>query len=114
MKAKAYKEERLRQVNQIVAAIYTGAVHTAGYTTDTTFHYEIPVVDDRYSDPFYINNMPDILAGLQELFPDCSVSHTLLAKGTNGKMYDISTLDDTTLPFVNSALTPSYIFIDWS
>jgi hypothetical protein len=70
-------------------------------------HYGIP-------NPFYIENMPSILAVLQDLFPDSSVSHTLLAKGTDGKFYDISKLDDKVLPFVNRALDESYIVIDWS
>ena len=68
----------------------------------------------RPSDPFYLENMPDILSGLQELFPDCTVSHTLLCKGTDGKFYDISTLDEKILPFVNRALDQSFIVIDWS
>jgi hypothetical protein len=58
--------------------------------------------------------MPDILAGLKELFPGCDVTHTLLSKGTDGKFYDISKLDDKVLPFVNRALDRSYIVIDWS
>jgi len=66
------------------------------------------------SDPFYIENMPDILSGLQTLFPECSVSHTLICKGADGKFYDISTLDDKVLPFVNRALDQSFIVIDWS
>jgi hypothetical protein len=58
--------------------------------------------------------MADILSGLQALFPDCIVSHTLLCKGTDGKFYDISTLDEKVLPFVNRALDQSFIVIDWS
>jgi hypothetical protein len=68
----------------------------------------------RPSDPFYIQNMPDILSGLQTLFPECKVSHTLLSQGTDGKFYDISTLDEKSLPFVNRALDQSFIVIDWS
>jgi hypothetical protein len=65
-------------------------------------------------DPFYIKNMPDILAGLQKLFPDCSVSHTLLCQGKDGKMYDVAKLDDSILPFVDRALDQSYIVINWA
>jgi len=66
------------------------------------------------SDPFFLANMPDILSGLQQLFPDCTVTHSLLCQGTDGKLYDISTLDDKVLPFVNRALDRSFIVIDWS
>jgi hypothetical protein len=65
-------------------------------------------------DPFHIKNMPDILAGLRNLFPDCAVSHTLLCQAKDGKMYDIAKLDDAVLPFVDRALDQSYIIIDWS
>jgi hypothetical protein len=66
------------------------------------------------ADPFYIKNMPDILAGLQQLFPGCSVSHTLLCQAKDGKMYDVAKLDESVLPFVDRALDQSYIVIDWS
>jgi hypothetical protein len=65
-------------------------------------------------DPFHISNMPDILAGLRNLFPDCAVSHTLLCQAKDGKMYDVAKLDDAVLPFVDRALDQSYIVIDWS
>lgn len=65
-------------------------------------------------DPFHIKNIPDILDGLRNLFPDCSVSHTLLCQAKDGKMYDIAKLDESVLPFVDRALDQSYIVIDWS
>ncbi len=65
-------------------------------------------------DPFHIKNMSDILAGLRNLFPDCTVSHTLLCQAKDGKMYDVAKLDDAVLPFVDRALDQSYIVIDWS
>jgi hypothetical protein len=65
-------------------------------------------------DPFYIENMRDILSGLQELFPGCSVSNTTLSKGTDGKFYDISTLDEKVLPFINRDLDQSFIVVDWT
>jgi hypothetical protein len=58
--------------------------------------------------------MPDILAVLQELFPDSSVTHAILTCDADGKLYDISKLDDKMLPYVNRALDESYIVIDWS
>ena len=96
-------------------------------TKESCFHYEIPVVHIRTynstlrvdinslkSDPFWIDNMKDIISGLKELFPECDVSHTIMATGRNGKMYDVARLDDTVLPFVDRALDQSYIVIDWS
>ena len=100
-------------VKNIVQRIYRAAVETARSYTETSYNHPLPPAHDL-SRRVYVKNMPEILAGLQELFPGCDVSHTLLSKGTDGKMYDISKLDDKVLPFVNRALDQSYIVIDWS
>jgi hypothetical protein len=126
---KAQKEEELRireekvrldRVKRIVDSIYNSAVQVAGTSTHSSFKYEIPT--GRYSphnkgnvsDPFYLNNMADILSGLQELFPGCSVTHSLMAKGRDGKLYDLTKMDDSVLPFIDQTLEQSYIVIDWS
>lgn len=136
LKAKTEEAARLEGVKNRIQMIYNAAVHAARFTPETSYNFQLPLVHtvsvadyhgamvmaaSKYgskagmtTDPFYLKNMPDILAGLQELFPGCAVSHTLLSKGTDGKMYDISKLDDKVLPFVNRALDQSYIVIDWS
>jgi hypothetical protein len=118
LKAKVEEEIRLQRVRIIIDSIYSQAVAAAKAKADTSFKMEIPKTPRQFrslgSDPFYIENMADILSGLQTLFPDCTVSHTLLSQGTDGKFYDISTLDDKILPFVNRALDQSFIVIDWS
>jgi hypothetical protein len=114
LKTKYEEAARSQQVKQIVQQVYQAAVQTAKSKTDTSYNHPLPQQHRIQTDPFYLKNMPDILAGLQELFPDCDVSHTLLSRGTDGKMYDISKLDDKVLPFVNRALDQSYIVIDWS
>jgi hypothetical protein len=58
--------------------------------------------------------MQEILTALRLLFPDSSVSHTLLAEGKDGKLYDIEKLTDCNLSLVDTALEDSFIFIDWS
>ena len=131
LKANTEEAARIQQVKNIVEQVYRAAVQTAKSKTETSYNHPLPlgatvaemqiVVVKKFgcnggttADPFYVKNMPDILAGLQELFPGCDVSHTLLSKGTDGKMYDISKLDDKVLPFVNRALDQSYIVVDWS
>jgi hypothetical protein len=37
-----------------------------------------------------------------------------MAKGSDGKMYDISKIDDSILPLINSVNKESYIVIDWN
>lgn len=80
----------------------------------TAFHAYRAANPGRPLDAFYIENMRDILSGLQELFPDCAVSNSTLSQGTDGKFYDISTLDEKVLPFINRALDQSFIVVDWS
>jgi hypothetical protein len=111
LKQKKDEEDRVHHIKQIIYIIYNSVISTATKKTDTSYKYQIHRNND---DNFYAKNMTDILKGLQELFPDCSITHTLFAIGTNGKMYDISKLDDTVLPFVNTALNNSFIVIDWS
>jgi hypothetical protein len=117
---KAQNDEKLRldRVKQIAKSIYTNSVNLAGRSSDTSFKHEIPrihLITRQYtSDPFYLNNMADILAELQALFPDCSVTHSLMAKGRDGKLYDLSKIDDSVLPFIDQTLEQSYIVIDWS
>ena len=131
LKANTEEAARIQQVKNIVQQIYRAAVETAKSKTDTSYNHPLPrgatvaemqivavkKVDcngGSTADSFYLKNMPDILAGLQELFPGCDVTHTLLSRGADGKMYDISKLDEKVLPFVNRALDQSYIVVDWS
>jgi hypothetical protein len=131
LKAKTEEAARIQQLKNIVQQIYQAAIQTAKSKTDTSYNHPLPLTravsetvvlgsqkfgcnSNMITDPFYLKNMPDILAGLQELFPGCDVTHTLLSRGTDGKMYDISKLDEKVLPFVNRALDQSYIVVDWS
>jgi hypothetical protein len=125
LKAKTEEDARIQQVKNIVQQVYQAAVQTAKSKMDTSYNHPLPrgatVAEKKFgcnggttADPFYVKNMPDILAGLQELFPGCDVSHTLLSRGTDGKMYDISKLDEKVLPFVNRVHDQSHIVVDWS
>lgn len=116
-----YEEKlRLDRVKRIADSIYNSAVQLAASSIHTSFKHEIP--RGRYSfhdnwnasDPFYLNNMGDILGELQLLFPGCTVTHSLMAKGRDGKLYDLTNMDDKLLPFINQTLEQSYIVIDWS
>jgi hypothetical protein len=78
-----------------------------------------PVRHQGYvSDPFYIENMVDILDGLRTLFPGCSVKYKKItfAIGRDGKEYDISTIDTSLYQLVDlrHSKTEEHIVIDWS
>lgn len=115
------EDMRAIMANTIIKQIYTQVIYSAQTKPDTVYHYQVPqIVVSMHptmttkASANYIDNMPAILAGLQALFPDSAVSHTLLAHGKSGNLYDVAKLDDTTLPLVDTALTQSYIVIDWT
>ena len=112
------EDMRAIMANTIVKQIYTQVIYSAQTKPDTVYHHQVPEIFVGHAkkrvNANYIENMTAILTGLQALFPDSAVSHTLLAQGKDGKLYDVAKLDDTTLPLVDTALTPSYIVIDWT
>ena len=127
LKAKVDEEKRLQRINELARSIYWEAVTAAKTKTDTSYKFPIPL--DRFFqpkraaqaaqqgrplDPFYTENMSDILSALQILFPECTISYSVLCRGTDGKFYGVSTLDEKVLPFVDRALDQSFIVIDWS
>lgn len=103
------------KINTIVTTIYDDTVYITKKYNETSYNYQIPFNEEtQSSDNFYIQNIDTILNKLKELFPKYSVSHTLLAKGKNGKLYDISKINDDILPLIDTTLKHSYIVIDWS
>lgn len=99
----------LIKVDKIICAIYHEVLHTAELNKQNFYAHKVPKTAN-----FYLSNMATILKSLRVLFPDSSVSHTLLAEGKDGKLYDIEKLTDCNLSLVDTALEDSYIFIDWS
>jgi hypothetical protein len=114
LKVKTLEEKRRAYIHQQIEQIYRAVKHHASgqpsgirQDCDTSYKYAVQQGLEK-------TTIADIVNGLQEVFPDCSVMHTLLARGKNGKLYDISKIDDTILPLINVALNESYIVIDWT
>jgi hypothetical protein len=108
-------KQNKNKINTIVTTIYDDTVCITKVSNETLYNYQIPFNEEtQSSDNFYIQNIDTILNKLKELFPECSISHTLLAKGKNGKLYDISKINDDILPLIDTTLKQSYIVIDWS
>lgn len=131
MKAMKDEADRRKELDDLIVSIYKQVLYVATNSTRTSFQQVVPRnsvprgrvqhlpvgrgnSENTEMHPLYKANMEEILRRLQELFPDSLVSHTLMAQGTDGIMYDISRLDDTALPFVNQTHSQSYINIDWS
>jgi hypothetical protein len=132
---------RLQTIDGIVKGIYDNVIKLAETTTTPTqYQYSIPqnnilqnitmvsYDDHRLRDKrghiipqhrlppydFHIENMPDILATLQSLFPDCSIKYTHLVRAPDGKMYNIESLDKSVMPFIQSQKSEAYIVVDWT
>ena len=129
MKAQVDEEKRLRQIGHIIGHIHSYVVSQARTTQDTKYKYAVPapfilqpgylpreIPTQNEQAAFHKANMPDILECLRELFPGCSVAFTsiTMAQGNDGKMYDVSDLDEKALAFVNNPQKNSYIIVDWS
>jgi hypothetical protein len=55
-----------------------------------------------------------ILDGLRLVFPECLVEHATLVRAQDGKLYDISKLDEKMIPFIDMQQRTEYIVVDWS
>lgn len=98
-----------QKIDLIIHEIYNNVVNT----NNKTYNYPVPThKDSKFSDPFYINNMNEIIDGLQILLPDSLITHAIVAHGTDGNIYDISKIDDNILPFIVSTCYNSYIIVN--
>lgn len=109
LKAKKDEQNRLNQINQIVNHIYSVVVNVAGSKIVTSYNHPIP----RQAE-FYEKNKDDIINGLKTLFPDCLIDYKMLSRGNDGKMYDITNIDEKMRPFINRQHDQVHIVVDWS
>ena len=109
LKAKKDEQRRLNQINQIVNQIYSAVISVAESQIVTSYNHQIPRQDE-----FYDENKDDIISGLKTLFPDCLIDYKMLSRGNDGKMYDITNIDDKMIPFINRNYDRTYIVVDWS
>lgn len=111
LKAKNDEMKRLAEIEKWIKDIYTLAIRSATNSVDTSYQLQI---QNHHSQDFVRTNIQDILRGLQCLFPDCTVKFTKLSRAQDGKMYDISKMDEKILPFIKAGETQDCIVIDWS
>jgi hypothetical protein len=122
LKATVEEEARQAQIQKIVSDIYLRATVQAQLTTNSLYTYPVPLTAqscnrgiNQYAPcDFHTKNMPDILLRLREIFPGCVVKFSLLVKGKDGKMYDVDTMHEEALPFIDMKDSNEFITIDWS
>jgi len=124
---KAKNDERIKntQIDTVVSMIYNAAVNYATTQTDCIYRWPYSnqqtfgyVSGHHITYQILLDNMEEILKRLQGLFPDSLIEtkKVSMARGRDGKDYDISTLDEKLLPFVDvrARITSDNIVIDWS
>jgi hypothetical protein len=120
---KAAKDEEVlwEKLKHCVTQLHSSILRKAESSTDTFYHYKLPPFPisktTRLPVPepeFHRDNMKLILEGLQILFPDCLVEHATLVTAQEGKLYNISKLDEKMIPFINMQQSAEYIVVDWS
>jgi hypothetical protein len=121
LKAQNDEKLRLERINHCISGFYQNIRHRAETTTNTSYLFALPpfpisrVTRLPVPEPeFHRDNMTDILRELQTLFPECIVEHANMVKGHDGKMYNVSKMDDKVLPFINTQQTLEFIVVDWS
>jgi hypothetical protein len=115
LKAKNDEMKRLAEIENCIKYIYGHAINTATNTNYTSYQFQIQEYNFGRNGPdFMRTNKQDILRGLQCLFQDCTVEFTQLSRAQDGKMYDISKIDEKILPFIKAGGTQDCIVIDWS
>ena len=138
LKSQKDHEGHQRKLEEVLRNIYASAVCFAERTTETTYRFPIQnVYHQNVSIPstipsnhtlnhisfqitkeFIVGNMDEILSRLRILFPECPVEYkkVSMARGRDGKDYDISNLDEKLRPFIDTtrAQTNEYIVFDWS
>lgn len=112
LKLKTDEQNRVNQINQIVNHIYSTVINQAKTQTITTYNYHIQ--RHLHNQIFYEQNKDDIISNLKILFPDSSIDYKILSRGNDGKMYDITNIEEKMRPFINRQHDQAHIVIDWS
>lgn len=110
LRATAAHENQIKKVNEYIRTIYTHVLRRAKETDDTSFSYQFHS-ENFDSFDMYMN---EIVNGLKDLFPGCSVKHTTFYTGIDGKMHDIIHIDEHTLHYMSRKNCKEFIVVDWS
>ena len=114
------EENRFMKIQGIVEDIYKKVMNAAKTYAITKYEYALFDPYNRLMIPpplnkpankcdYFITNIPDILIGVQRLFPDTLVQHKIMIDTLSGNRYDVTGWSD--------ALTDKgkpYIVVDWS
>lgn len=124
------EENRQKTLTKVVQLLYNRVIVRAKSSNDTCFKLELQRTDPRaarHAMPgshipvchpedmnFILDNKGDIIERLNVLFPDSTVSIQMQSRAPDGKYYDISTLDESMLKFIDRRFDQAYLIVDWS
>ena len=91
LKKLSEQKKHSENIRAFVSDIYHNAVYIAKNTDEKFYKYPIPR-DEKIYNRWYLKHIDEILQEIQKLFPDCSVSNSIL----------------------NEEDENSYIIVDWS
>lgn len=134
LKANKDEEAHIMKINSVVKQFYEDIVRFAERNEETVYkininrgyyHIKLPSnSNSSYHHDLHIpmgyvtEHMEEILTHLRSLFPECSVEYkkVTLARGKDGKEYDVTTMDDKLRVFIDMriARTEECIVIDWT
>jgi len=83
LKAMKDEERRVSLVKNLVEEIYINAEAKAATSTETVYQHRLyaeGMFYHNYNFNFYRTNMSEILRNVQNLFPGCAVSHSILVE----------------------------------
>ena len=134
LKANKDEEAHIMRINSVVKQLYEDTVRFAERNEETIYkinmnrgyqHIKLPSnSNSSYHHDLHIpmgyvtEHIEEILTHLRSLFPDCSVEYkkVSMARGRDGIEYDITTMDNILLSFIDvrQARTEEHIVIDWT
>ena len=128
LKAKTDEENRKKQVKKAATILYREVLRIATTSSETSRKFQLQKtapgiavlasrspMDLHPNDMnFILDNQADILQELRSLFPDSVVGIKTLSKAADGNFYDVSTLDENLLKFVDRRYDQTCLVVDWS
>jgi len=110
------EKRRLKQVEAIIAKVYSSVMYAAKNKKDTSYGY--PIKSDEKEFLLTKDNMNDVIKGLQAAFPDCSVKYVEYGRGLDGKLRDMrdtyAMCSEFAISQLNRMSLELHIIVDWS
>jgi hypothetical protein len=116
MREKIKEESRWKIISRVVIDFYNEVIKFSKTNDNTTFNFSVKnrqFYQEGGGCKFLDNNKEDIINTLEDIFVGCDIQINTFSKAGNGKMCDISKMDEDTLSLFDSKYNESRIVINW-